>query len=154
MKIQIVLAIVISLGLSFAAMAYAQRPALQQPQSGEKAKLRSQVAKLRAEVTLLQLQNDADANFLRENFASEKSAEAQNLVKGALKGLSPKERETAGLVFDDKAVDKATASDELATKAARTLLDGAKKEFISKSVELNEKKLELAELEEQYHLAK
>ena len=44
--------------------------------------------------------------------------------------------------------------DEATAKVARPVLERLKKEFVQKTTELNEKRLELAEVEKQYNEAK
>jgi hypothetical protein len=80
MRVRLI-SVAIVLGLGIAGITLAQQPG-EQPKQGarDRAKLRAQVVKLRAEIELLQLEHDADREYLRELLRSEKQTEMIPIV--------------------------------------------------------------------------
>ncbi len=85
MRMRIIAAAVV-LGLGIVGMALAQQAGQQsKDRVGEKAKLRAQVARLRAEVEFLELEHGVDANMLREIMKDVKNADLMASMKGPIK---------------------------------------------------------------------
>jgi len=153
-----VLAIAMLAGLGMAATI-----TLAQPAPGdrlpprEKRTLRAELAKLRAEVELLQLEHESDVDFLKKLMEEMKNSEAMESVKGSAKSRLAEFGASLGKKVDDKDLqdfDKTFAADELTAKAIRPFFDSLKKDFVKKTAELNEKRLDLADLETRYTTAK
>jgi hypothetical protein len=172
MRMRIISAAVV-LGLGLVGIALAQQAG--EGRRDDKAKLRVQVAKLRAEVEIRQLEHDADADILKKLMVDMKNVEcmeaskgpmkeqAEALLKGPLKGEMEALKGAAnGLLLPPpgplpdlrEEFNKMFSADEAVAKAARPLLERLKKEFVQKSAELNEKRLELAEVETRYNEAR
>jgi hypothetical protein len=169
MRMRIVSAAVV-LGLGIVGITLAQQGG-QQPKdrASEKAKLGAQVAKLRAEVEVLQLEHDVDADILRKLMTDVKNLDGMEALKGPMKEQLKALKETmakqapdqpAGALLlpmpslDGANFNKMFALDEATAKVARPLLDAKKKDFAKQATELAEKRLELAEVEKRYNEAK
>jgi hypothetical protein len=171
-------AVVLALGIVGITLAQQGGEKMKQ-QATDRAKLRSQVANLRAEVEVLQLEHDADSDILKKLMVDMKNLESMEAAKahmkeqmGALlegpmkeqmealkrqtealkadtKGLTPTVEEALPLGFNEMFnLNEATA------KVGRPVLDRLKKQFVQKAAELNEKRLELSELEKRYNEAR
>jgi len=171
MRIRVVVA-VFALSLAVAAVALARQqtgtPAKQnqeerdsKAQAGPQAApaLRSRVAKLRAEVELLEIEHEVDRTLLFEalksqglNPAAKLTAEGMEQVTqltmiAARMGKLAELKEKFG---DDKAIQSQIEKEarELA-ESDRIANERKKKAFVSQTTELNERRLALAELEKQ-----
>jgi hypothetical protein len=131
-------------------------------QAVDRTKLRAQVAKLRAEVEVRQLEHDADSDLLKKLMVDMKNLDSMEAFKGLMKelvealkaarvGQMPAGLE--GLPGPQEELDKAFILNEATLKVARPLLERLKKEFVQKAAESNEKRLELAEVEKRYNEA-
>ncbi|MHB1559734.1 MAG: hypothetical protein ACYC61_19980 [Isosphaeraceae bacterium] len=82
-----IIAAAVVLGLGIVGIALAQQQAGQQPkeQGGDRAKLRAEVARLRAEVEVRELEHDVDADVLREGLKELKQAEFMASMNGPIK---------------------------------------------------------------------
>jgi hypothetical protein len=155
-------------GLGALTMTMAQPAATES--APDRAKLRSQVARHSAEVELLQLEHDADAQLLKQLIVDMRKFDGLEAAKGPMKGQMKTLTDTLkgqlpgvgaelprpGLAGSDvdQELDKAFAVDEAVAKVARPFLDRMRKDFLEKAVQLNEKRLELAELEKRYNAVK
>jgi hypothetical protein len=167
MRMRIISAVVVA-GLGIVGIALAQQ-ADDQPkdQAGERAILRAQVAKLRAEVELQQLEHEVDVDILRKLMTDMRNLDAIAALKGPLEAelKSFKDTQTrklldilpAGLasleeikksLHDDARAQ--TQVDEVTAKLARPFLERLKKEFVLKATTVNEKRLELGEADKRY----
>lgn len=180
MRMRIIAAAVV-LGLGIVGITLAQQQqAGQQPkdQAGDRAKLRAQVARIRAEVEVLELEHGVDAEILRECLKALKRSEFMASMKGPIKeyaktvvegsktetsrktipppstvigpGLeAPPEPVHVPVPYEmyDMAFDESGAMARL----GRPAIERLKKEFVDKTAELAEKRLELAELEKRYN---
>lgn len=154
-------------GLGLVGIALAQPPGGRSKEQGEKATLRGQVARLRAEVELLQTEHDVDRDLLKKLMTDVKNLEGLASVKASaepqlksmpaqappevLQGMPFGEAIAKRLQEDAKAED---ALLDATAKLSRPLLDRLKKEFVKKAAELDEKRLELAEVEKAYNKAR
>jgi hypothetical protein len=169
MKIRVVLAAVV-LGLAVVTVTLAQqqagdavkryqdrRPGLR---PGPTMTLRDQVAKLRAEVELLELEHDVDrahlSDLLKEQRHSdsiaERTAKAKEGVNNAITmAASIGKLDEIKKEFGDEKAMQSLAEKELKELAerGRTDIERKKKAFLSQATELNGKRLALAELEKQ-----
>lgn len=134
MRMRIVLVVV---GLAFTTMAIGQEPA------SLRAKPRTQVAKLRAEVELSQVEHDADVEHLR---ASIREARAEHPNRGNSSAISSIGRRTT----PDEARE---VQDRVKAEVFRKL-DQEKAEFLDKTIAFNEKKLELVDLEQRLNASR
>jgi hypothetical protein len=154
------------LGLGIGGISLAQQ-AGQQPkdQVSERAKLRAQVAKLQAEVELLDLEHQADkdvvVSVLKEerDFESESSrfAKAREAVgEATMMAASVGKLEEFKKEFGDEKAMQARMEKELKEKAESIRAEGQlkKQAFVRQATELAEKRLALAEVEKQYNDAK
>ena len=129
--------------------------------SGESdpSKLHARVAKLRAEVELLQLEHDAIKAMLSDRIQGVEKANAeitgeldQSRVAAFYMRMGA-ESVGKAIEFDQKArvdraaVEKATEKATATAGEFQTSLKGKKEEFLRLTTELNEKKIELVELE-------
>jgi hypothetical protein len=179
MRMRIIAAVTV-VGLGIVGITLAQ-------QSGEdsrknNSKLRAQVARLRAEVEVLQLQHDADSDILKKLMTDVRNVDCIEAVKGPikeqmealLKGPMKEQIEILnGQIQALKApintqlpgapgasiplqedLNKMFTVDEAMVKVGRPLLERLKKEFVQKATEMNEKRLELAEVEKRYNQAR
>ena len=151
MKIRIVSAAVV-LGLGLAGITLAQQGDAGGPR-GDGARQRSQLAKLRAEVELLELEHRVDANHLEKLTSDVRNLDDLEAAQGplteqleALKKQNPDQVVGPPGIVDDPGID---LNREIA-KMARPLLDRSRKGFLAKTTELNERRLELAEAERLY----
>lgn len=158
------------LGLGIVGITVAQQTSdLRKDGASEKAKLRVQVAKLRAEVEALQLEHDVDADFFKKLMTDVKNLDGMEALKGpmkeqlkALKDAMAKQepgQPTGALLLpmpslDGANFDKMFGLDEATAKVARPLLDAKKKDFAKQAADLAEKRLELAEAEKRYNEAR
>ncbi len=121
----------------------------------DRAKLHARVAKLRAEVELLQLEHDATKALLADRLKSVLVANAETIGESdEFKIVSYYMRmgaETVGKAAEfDKVNQEDRAAMEKAIEKAReipTELNRKKEAFLRLSIELNQKKIELVELE-------
>lgn len=171
MRLRIISAAVV-IGLGVVGIALAQQGDKQPNERPiNKANLRAQVAKLRAEVDIRQLEHDADSEFLKKMMIEMKDHESMEAAKGPAKeqmeavlrrqmgaadnagGVPPA---AAGAAFPMLAheFDKMADADEAVAKVARPILDRFKKEFVQHATALHEKRLELVDLEKQYNEAR
>ena len=181
MRMRIISAAVV-LGLGIVGITLAQQSGEQlKEQPTDRAKLRVQVAKLRAEVEVLQLEHDADSDFLKKLMIDMKNFDTMEAAKGPMKEqmealLGPmKEQMEAlkrlmeakkaavvegvppapgALALPQDDFNKMFSADEATAKVARPILERLKKEFVKKATELNEKRLELVDVEKRYNEAK
>ena len=119
--------------------------------------LHSKVAKLRAEVELLQLEHDASRALLAERFKGVVAADSENI--GEIDELRivtfymrmGAERVGRGAEFDKLIRDDGSTLQKTIDKAREipTELNRKKDAFFRLSIELNQKKIELVELETQ-----
>lgn len=158
-------AAVTAVGLGLVGITLAQPSGGQTRDQDDKVTLRGQVARLRAEVELLQTEHDVDRDLLKKLMHDVKNLEGLASVKASeelksmpaqappevLQGLPFGEAVAKRLQEDAKAED---AVMDATAKLTRTLLDRLKKEFVKKTVDLNEKRLELAEVEKAYNKAR
>lgn len=146
----------------------------------DRAKLRTRVAELRAEIELLQLEHDVEVDLLKklmtdmknlDMLAASKGAmkeQLEALAKGPLKGRveeakrqmealkesgSPLAQFLAGGNMGQD-LDAELSLDEATGNLCRPILERWRKEFIQRTTGLNEKRLELAEAEKRYNEAK
>jgi hypothetical protein len=176
MRMRIIPAAVV-LGLGLVGITLAQQGG-QKPKdrAGEKAKLRVQVARLRADAELLQLEHDVVADMLRENMKAVKNAELTASMKGpmtqyaktlieakteaskkeALKAAGEGEvaKESVHVPVPDEMYDMAFGGSDSVARLGPLAVERLKKEFVQKAAELAEKRLELAEVEKQYNEAR
>jgi len=137
------------LGLGLAGITLAQQGAGGEPRNG-RATVRHRVANLRAEVELLQLEHDVDIDLLKKGVTEVKNLEGVELVRGPMKREMDDLKKRVGVPAHDAGDDdlnKMSLIDEATAKMVRPVVDGLKKEFVRKAVELNVKKLELVDLE-------
>ena len=179
MRMRIIAAVTV-VGLGIVGITLAQ-------QSGEdsrkdKSKLRAQVARLRAEVEVLQLEHDADSDILKKLMTDVRNVDCIEAVKGPIKEQmeallkGPMKEQTEILKGQNEALKAPTNAqlpdllgasipvqeelnkmftvDEAMVKVGRPLLERLKKEFVQKATEMNEKRLELAEVEKRYNQAR
>lgn len=168
MKMRAMLAMVIMVGLTAATMTWGQATT---PASGggsglslEKGKQRTQVARLRAEVELLQIEHDVDAEHIKETMTALKNLDGMAALQGPameqIKALRSGTKGQAPVPGADSPLaalqpeDFGSKLDEATVKVTRPYLDLKKKEFLQKAAALQDKKLELAELEKQYNAAR
>ena len=156
-------------GLAFATMTLALQPAAGQraTPSREKSKLRAELATLRAEVELLELEHEADRPVLSEMIKEARQFDSE-LGKSALvdAGLMEKMRATALSSAGDASEKLQKMQTPEGEKSARSeiektvngVVQGAKadierrkKEFLKRTTELNLKRLELADAEKRYN---
>jgi hypothetical protein len=150
-------------------------------QAVDRTKLRAESAKLRAEVEVLQLEHDADADILKKLMVDLKNLDGIEAAKGPfkeqvealLKGPLKEQAEAlkgqiealkaamngqmpaglGGLPGPQKELEKEFLLNEELAKLGRPILERLKKEFIQKAAELHEKRLELADVEKRYNAA-
>ena len=166
MRMRIISAAVV-LGMGIVGITLAQ-------QKGEeggngKARLRAQVAKLRADVELRQLEHEVEADILKKLMTDMKNLDGMEALKGPMEAqlkalMDGVKKQLAGRSgipspflqggMGDQEFNMQSKLDEATAKVARPLLDAKKKEFVQKASELNEKRLELAEVEKRYNEAK
>lgn len=170
-------AVVLGLGIVGITLAQSGGGPSKQP-AIDRAKLRPQVAKLRAEVEILQLEHEADAEILKKLMADIKNLDSLEAAKGSmkdqmealLKGSSKEQKDqmeafkaatngqlppTPGAIPVPPAeFGSMFGTDEAMAKIARPILDRLKKEFVPKAAELHEKRLELDDLERRYNEAR
>jgi hypothetical protein len=150
------------LGLGIVGIALAQQ-AGQQPENREdvRAKQRAQVARLRAEVELLELEHEADRAALSDELQNERKAERIADDDGKVREIASEMRLAASSVgklkdFEKEVGDGKTAEakvqEELrqAVATARSKNGRRKREFVLRTAELNEKRLELADAEKRF----
>ena len=157
-------AVVLALGI--VGIALAQQPGPQpKDHASERAKLRAQVAKLRADVELLDLEHEADKAVVVSVLREERDYESESArVDKAKEAVSEANMTAASLgklrefqkEFGDEKAMQAQAEKELKEKAERIRVEGQlkKQAFVRRAAELAEKRLELAEVEKQYNEAK
>jgi hypothetical protein len=173
MRIKITLAAVL-LALGFATITTARQGAegARNPAPGEsKASLRPKLARLRAEVELMQLEHEADVSILKDLVKDLKNLEmmknAQNSrelaplldeLRKQGEGLQPilpaiPARFAEQFKHQAENEEKAKALvDEATLKLGRVAYDDFKKGFVERSTALNEKQLELLDLEQRMSL--
>ena len=163
MRMRIISAAVV-LGLGIVGITLARQTG--EARGDDKAKLRTQVARLRAEVELRQIEHDVDADILKKLMTDMRNLEGLESLKAPveeqLKSATARKAPEIGYTppgfeeFRKQAQEeaKATQLNELTAKVARPLLERLKKEFVQKAAELNEKRLELADVEKRYNEAK
>ncbi len=177
MRMRIISAVAV-LGLGIVGISLAQPPG--EGRGNEGAKLRSQVARLRAEVELLELEHAVDIDIVKKLMTDVKNLDMMTASKGAIKeqlealakgpmkerveaakrqmekfkeeGLSLPRFLTGGIVDQD--LEEQLGLDEATAKVSRPILQRLEKEFVQKTAELNEKRLELAEVEKRYNETK
>jgi hypothetical protein len=182
MRMRIISAAVV-MGLGLVGITLAQQTGKPtKDQTSAKANLRAQVAKLRAEVELLQLEHEVDRDSLKELMVDLKrvdtleagkgpmKAEMEAFLKGPMKqqvealknqleSLKTIQKnagipDAAAAVPDpEKEINNMLGADEAAARVARPVVERLKKEFTQKATRLNEKRLELAEVEKRYNEA-
>jgi hypothetical protein len=152
------------LGVGLLGVTLAQQGDREEPRT-DREEQRSQVAKLRAEVDLLELEHQANAGILTKLMTDIRNWDSMEAVKGPMqeqmKALK-QEVPTPATVFphlfpgyaDGGDIDKQSLVDEAAIKAARPLQDRLRKEFLQEATRLNEKRLRLAAAEKRYSEAK
>ncbi len=165
MRMRTMLAAVV-FGLGIVGIALAQQAGPQpKDHSSERAKLRGQVARLRADVELLDLEHEADkavvVSVLKEERDSESEsgrvAKAKEAVsEAALMAASMGKLEEFQKEFGDEKALQARAEKELKEKAESIRAEGQlkKQTFVRRATELAEKRLELAEVEKLYNEAR
>jgi hypothetical protein len=164
MKMWIISASVV-LGLGIVGAAVAQQTG--EGRGDDKAKLRAQVARLRAEVELRQIEHDVDADILKklmtdirnlEGLESLQAPIAEQLKsvpapKAPVTGSAPPGFDEVQKQLQEEAKAEAQVN-QLTARVARPHLDRLRKEFVQKVAELNERRLELAEVEKRYNEVK
>ena len=168
MRMRIVSATAVTMvALGLVGITMAQPSGEQSRDQGDRVALRGQVARLRAEVELLQTEHDVDRDLLKKLMTDVKNMEGLASLKASaepqlksMPGQSPPEV-LQGMPFGEaiakRLQEDAKAEDALmdvTARLSRTLLDRLKKEFVKKAAELDEKRLELAEVEKAYNRAR
>jgi hypothetical protein len=171
MRLRIISAAVV-IGLGVVGIALAQQGDKQPNEPPiNKAKRRTQVAKLRAEVDVLQLEHDANSEVLKKMMIEMKDHESMEAAKGPAKeqmeavlrrrmeGVDkakgvPSPGAAAAFPMLAHEFDKMADADEAVAKVARPILERFKKEFVQQATALHEKRLELVDLEKQYNEAR
>lgn len=170
MRIRVVITVVV-LGLAVVTMTLArqqtgnapkhnqeQRNEKPQPGLGAAAALRAQVAKLRAEVELLELEHEVDRAHLLDLLKEQRHSDSERAAKvreevGNLKtmAVSIGKLDEFQKEFGDEKTLQSQVEKEMKEQAERGRADSdrKKKAFVSQATELNEKRLALAELEKQ-----
>jgi hypothetical protein len=154
--------VVLALGLL--GVTVAQQGDREEPRT-EREEQRSQVAKLRAEVELLELEHKVNAGILTKLMTDIRNWDSMEAVKGpmqeqlkALKQRVPAPPTVFPQLFPGNAggevVDQQSLVDEAAIKVARPVLNRMRKDFLQEATQLNEKRLRLAEAEKRYNAAK
>ncbi len=159
--------------LGFATFAPAQQPGeppKAQEQDGPKVKLRARVARLRAEVELMQIEHEVDVAVMKDMINGLKFSDMSRNVEGMAgpafeelrkkfgggAGIAPALPAVAGINLPQLGQDdarKEAAVTEETVKVLRKVYESSKGDFIEKTAALNEKKLELAELERRLGVA-
>lgn len=143
------------LGLGLLGVTLAQQGDREEPRTGRE-ELGAQVAKLRAEVELLELEHQVNAGILTKLMTDVRNWDSMEAVKGpmqeqlkALKQQVPAPPTVFPQLFpgnaDGEEVLKLSLVDEAAIKVVRPLLDRMRKEFLQEATQLNEKRLRLSE---------
>jgi hypothetical protein len=139
MRMRIISSAVV-LGLGIVGITLAQQSG---QQSNTKATWRAQAAKLRAEVELLQLEQEVDEEYLKTAMGQMRVQEGSDA--GVLRMEFEKKVSDSGMSFG--------ALIEL-KESVRTYIEGKKKEYAKQAEKLAEKRLELAEAEKRYNDAR
>jgi len=168
MRTRAVLAMVMLAALGIATITLAQSKIATSAPNGA-ARL-SELTKLRAEVELLQLENDVDKVSVKKLMADVSQFDDAAALRGAMieaakskaaeirRTAKPGEKEPQFVIYPESLDLKFESLgglelDEAGVKLMRPVLASKKKELIRKVTELNEKRLQLAELEKRYHAA-
>ena len=170
MRIASGVAVLVALGFATLTMARPQGgPPKGQEQANPKAQLQARVARLRAEVELLQLEHDGDVAVLKDMinglWASEASASMEKIGAPMLEELRksagggggadnlnrPFAKEFLARFNPEEEARKQGVVDEATAKLLRKMYDQAKGDFLSKAAAFNEKKLELEDLEHRWN---
>lgn len=171
MRIRIATAGAALLALGFATMTLARQGDGPKSPNQSKADLRHQVAGLRAEVEWLQLEHEVDVAVVKDLINGLRASEIQESVEAVsrpmIEDLKKEVGEVdalAGLPFlkgtlerlginpEDQARKQALV-DKTAAKALVKLVDPIRAKFLARATELNEKKLDLADLERRLSVA-
>ena len=170
MRIASGVAVLVALGFATLTMARPQgEPPKGQEQANPKVQLQARVARLRAEVELLQLEHEGDVAVLKDMinglWASEASASMEKIGAPMLEDLRKSVGENAGndplAIMKERLAragfnpeedaKKQALVDRASAKLLRKMYDQAKGDFLSKTAALNEKKLELEDLEHRWN---
>jgi hypothetical protein len=165
MRIRITLAAAM-LALSFATITAARQGAegaRPQAPADSKAALRPKLARLRAEVELMQLEHEGDVAVMRDLIKGLKFSEAMGAAGDQGPLLEELRKQAEGLPplfpvpprftdqFKQFAQNQGNAQglvDEASVKIARVIYEKSKKGFLDRSTALNEKQMELLDLEQ------
>ena len=164
MRIKITMAAAL-LALGFATITAARQGAeVARPQApaDSKAALRPRLARLRAEVELMQLEHEGDVAVMKDLIKGLKFSEAMGAagdqaplieeLRKQAEVLQPPKFVLPGGIDINQAVEnqgKAQALvDQASVKMARAIYEASKKGFIERTAALNEKQLELLDLEQ------
>ena len=168
MRIASGVAVLVALGVATLTMARPQgEPPKGQEQANPKVQLQARVARLRAEVELLQLEHEGDVAVLKDMinglWASEASASMEKIGAPMLEELRksagggadnlnlPFAKEFLARFNPEEEARKQGVVDKATAKLLRKMYDQAKEDFLSKTAALNEKKLELEDLEHRWN---
>ena len=146
-------------GLGIAAMTLAQPGA--SGNAPQKDFRLSELAKRRAELEVMQLEHDVDLAFVKKLMTDLRMFdERQALVSATLAAAEgkPARQDHAEQIrlasFELKFESLGVSLDPRDVDLARNILDGGKKEFVRKSIDLTTKRFELAEFEKNSAAAK
>jgi hypothetical protein len=159
-----IIAATVVLGLGLLGITLAQQGDREEPRT-DREEQRSQLAQLRAEVELLDLEHQVNAEILKKVMTDIRNWDWLEAAKGPLKeqmkALVPQAPAPAAelpQLFAGKAggedIEKMFLLDEVTIKSVRPLLDRMRKEFVQEATALNEKRLRLAEAEKRYQEVK
>lgn len=150
------LGVVVGLGAVTIALAQQSGPSQQVP-AGRDA-LRAQVAKLRAEVELLQLEHDADVGILKPLTVDMRSIgameEGRPHILRELQAFRTKAGAGEDVGSDEGELNKEMDVNKATADAIRPIYERLRKAFLRETAELNQKKLELVELERKLDIAR
>jgi hypothetical protein len=167
MRTQVISAVVIIAGFATATMVVAQPGPT--AKALDTAKPESELAKLRAEIELLQLEHDVAAAHLRKLLTDVQSfddvaAIAHAMYEAAKRDVAERKRtakpgEEEQFTISASSLDMKFESlgrvlDEDGVQLIRPALGRKKTELLRRSIELNEKRIELARIENKFSTAK
>jgi len=168
MRTQVISVMVIVAGFAAATMVVAQPAST--AQTRDTAKQESGLAKLRAEIELLQLEHDVDAAHLRKLLTDvqsfdEAAAIRDALVEAAQREVADRKRtakpgEEPTFIISPQSLNVKFESlgglelDDDGVKLIRPVIGRKKSELLRRSIELNGKLIELAEIEKKCSAAK
>ncbi|MDR3622401.1 MAG: hypothetical protein P4L85_23830 [Paludisphaera borealis] len=117
------------------------------------ASLRSQLVRLRAEVELLELEHEADVDHLKAIATDVRNSNDLEKLKSIMSSFVPEFEKLNGSKIAPSVLKEQDAENLVNSSAARILreeYDKMKKEFLRTTAELNEKKLQLIDLEKRF----